>query len=394
MAFRLSHPGATTRPKHRHGRASASQKVTAALLAASMFFISGCGIGTQNPGSTSASSHSVVDEQTTKSELENLAQELKSNVSSDPKSLTGPSSAKNTPEVQPMVETPTPQLPVTFKDFKGDEVTVKSANRILALDLYGTLAQEVISLGLGDRLVGRVTSSTESSLAKLPLVTQNGHDLNADAILATNPDLVLWDKSNGPEEVVEQLRDAGVTVVVFDHERRMDKIIPQLKAVAQALGVQEAGDKVAERVQKDLDYALNTIKEIAPEGDKKLSMAFLYVRGNAGVFFILGKGSGADDLIAALEGRDVASEQGTRNIVPANSEALVKVNPDVILTMTHGVESTGGLDGFLARPGVAETNAGKSRRVVDMNDGQILSYGPNTPAVLLSLARAIYAPQR
>ncbi|PEN18959.1 hypothetical protein, partial [Acetobacter fabarum] len=112
----------------------------------------------------------MVDEQTTKSELENLAQELKSNVSSDPKSLTGPSSAKNTPEVQPMVETPTPQLPVTFKDFKGDEVTVKSANRILALDLYGTLAQEVISLGLGDRLVGRVTSSTESSLAKLPLV--------------------------------------------------------------------------------------------------------------------------------------------------------------------------------------------------------------------------------
>ena len=394
MAFRLSHPGATTRPKHRHGRTSASQKVTAALLAASMFFISGCGIGTQNPGSTSASSHSVVDEQTTKSELENLAQELKSNVSSDPKSLTGPSSAKNTPEVQPMVETPTPQLPVTFKDFKGDEVTVKSANRILALDLYGTLAQEVISLGLGDRLVGRVTSSTESSLAKLPLVTQNGHDLNADAILATNPDLVLWDKSNGPEEVVEQLRDAGVTVVVFDHERRMDKIIPQLKAVAQALGVQEAGDKVAERVQKDLDYALNTIKEVAPAGDKKLSMAFLYVRGNAGVFFILGKGSGADDLIAALEGRDVASEQGARNIVPANSEALVKVNPDVILTMTHGVESTGGLDGFLARPGVSETNAGKSRRVVDMNDGQILSYGPNTPAVLLSLARAIYAPQR
>ena len=112
-----------------------------------IFFISGCGIGTQNPGSTSASSHSVVDEQTTKSELENLAQELKSNVSSDPKSLTGPSSAKNTPEVQPMVETPTPQLPVTFKDFKGDEVTVKSANRILALDLYGTLAQEVAGFG-------------------------------------------------------------------------------------------------------------------------------------------------------------------------------------------------------------------------------------------------------
>lgn len=111
MAFRLSHPGATTRPRHRHGRASASQKVTAALLAASIFFISGCGIGTQNPGSTSASSHSVVDEQTTKSELENLAQELKSNVSSDPKSLTGPSSAKNTPKFSRWLRLPPRSFP-------------------------------------------------------------------------------------------------------------------------------------------------------------------------------------------------------------------------------------------------------------------------------------------
>ena len=54
-------------------------------------------------------------------------------------------------------------------------------------------------------------------------MTQNGHDLNAEAILATSPDLVLWDKSNGPIEIVDQLRAAGVTVVAFDHERRMDK---------------------------------------------------------------------------------------------------------------------------------------------------------------------------
>ena len=54
-----------------------------------------------------------------------------------------------------MVDTPTPQLPVTFKDYTGKEVTVKSAERILALDTYGTLAQDVIALGLGGRLVGR-----------------------------------------------------------------------------------------------------------------------------------------------------------------------------------------------------------------------------------------------
>ena len=188
---------------------------------------------------------------------------------------------------------------------------------------------------------------------------------------------MLWDKSNGPIEIVDQLRAAGVTVVVFDHESRMDKIIPQLKAVAQALGVPEAGEQVAARVQKDLDYALQVLKDVAPKGEQQVSFAFLYVRGTAGVFFVLGKG--------------VASEQNATNIIPATSEALVKLNPDVILTMSGGIKSTGGLDGFLARPGVGETNAGKNKRIIDMGDGQILSYGPNTPAVLLSLAKAAYS---
>lgn len=122
-------------------------------------------------------------------------------------------------------------------------------------------------------------------------------------------------------------------------------------------------------------------------------MAFLYVRGTAGVFFILGDGSGADDLISALGGYDVATADGASGTIPATSEALVRVNPELIITMSGGVESTGGIDGFFARPGVAETTAGQNQRVLTMADGQILSFGPNSAAVLLSLATAIYTQQ-
>ena len=144
----------------------------------------------RTPAASSSASQAVVDEQSTRTVLENLADQLRSSIAPDQKALRGPNSAADTPEIQPMVDTPTPAFPVTFKDFNGTEVTVKSADRVLALDLYGTLAQQMIALGLGGRLVGRVTSSTEQSLAHLPLVTQNGHDLNAEAILATSPDLV------------------------------------------------------------------------------------------------------------------------------------------------------------------------------------------------------------
>lgn len=346
---------------------------------------------TTGPTNTSGGNNSLSREQVHRTALQQAEDYLKANAVENPKSLTGLATAASVPDVLPIENPQAPQLPVTVTDFQGTEVTVASADRILALDMYGTLAQTVVALGLGDNLVGRVTSSTETTLADLPLVTQNGHDISAEAVLSLAPTVVLMDTTNGPLEITEQLRSAGVTVVHFDPSRSLSQVVPQIEAVAQALGVPDAGTQLGARVQAEIDSALATIAEVAPQDSAhKVGMAFLYVRGTAGIFFILGDGSGADELITALGGRDVASEGGASGTVPANAEALSRANPDLILTMTGGVESTGGIEAFFARPGVAETTAGANQRVVDMADGQILSFGPNSAAVLLSLATAIY----
>jgi iron complex transport system substrate-binding protein len=107
---------------------------------------------------------------------------------------------------------------------------------------------------------------------------------------------------------------------------------------------------------------------------------------------MFGQGSGADSLIDALDGVDVASEAGINGFTPLNAEALAKTKPDVILMMTLGLQSVGGVDGALKLPGVAETPAGQRRRIVDMSDYQVLSFGPLTAEVIDALARAIYAP--
>ena len=66
----------------------------------------------------------------------------------------------------------------------------------------------------------------------------------------------------------------------------------------------------------------------------------------------------------------MASEQNATNIILATSEALVKLNPDVILTMSGGIKSTGGLTvSWLARVW-GETTAGKNKRIIDMGDGR------------------------
>ncbi|WP_353065709.1 ABC transporter substrate-binding protein [Arcanobacterium hippocoleae] len=115
------------------------------------------------------------------------------------------------------------------------------------------------------------------------------------------------------------------------------------------------------------------------------------MRGTAGVFFIFGgEEYGAIDLIEGVGGVDIAAKTGITGLTPANAESLLAMNPEVIFTMTGGLESTKGMEGLLARPGVSSTIAGKKQRVVAIPDGLSLAFGPQTGDVLLAVARALY----
>lgn len=64
--------------------------------------------------------------------------------------------------------------------------------------------------------------------------------------------------------------------------------------------------------------------------------------------------------------------------------------PDVILMMSKGLESVGGVDGLVEIPGIRETPAGMDRRVVDLEDGVLLSFGPRTPLVIDVLVERLH----
>lgn len=309
----------------------------------------------------------------------------------DPHALTGVSEVEDIPDPQPIDGSFAQQLPVTVTDVEGNAVTVTDTSRILALDINGTLSRTVIALGYSESLVGRTVSSTEAQLADLPVVTENGHSLNTEAILALAPTLIIADRSIGPAEALDQIRSSGIPVVLVDPDRSIDTTDELIGTVAQALGVPAAGQALAERTDAQTDAALEQIAEWTP--DTPLDIAFLYVRGTAGVFFILGADEGADDLITAVGGNDVASAHGITTTTSANAESLVALDPEVIFVMKDGLASTDGLDGLLARAGVAQTRAGAHSRVISIPDGISLSFGPQTGEVLLAVARALYGVQ-
>lgn len=308
-----------------------------------------------------------------------------------PFECTGPATAESQPAATPIAERPASALPVTYTDITGQPVEITDTSRILALDSYGTLASTVYSLGFGDRLVGRDVSTGIPALGDLPLVTHNGHELNGEAILDLAPTLVITDYSIGPLEVQLQLIDSGIPVVIMSDQRSRAEIGPQIQAVAEVLGVPELGRQLAAQVEGQIAEVEADIAEMVPaDPADRLRMVFLYMRGNAGVYYWFGDGSGADDLIEDLGGIDVASEVGLQGMRPINAEGLVRADPDMFLMMTHGLESVGGVDGLQNVPGIADTTAGINSCVVDMSDYQILSFGPQFPATLAALADAVY----
>jgi iron complex transport system substrate-binding protein len=313
----------------------------------------------------------------------------------DPRTATGQSTAcLSSHAIEPVTVDDDPTLPVTVTDAEGHEVEVTDVSRILAVDISGTIAATVFGLGLGDNVVGRDSSTTFDGTADLPVVTKTGHTLNAEAILEIAPTVMLTDTTIGPKEVRQQLRDAGIAVVVISGERRIDTADDLVAEIAGALGVPTRGTALAEQLTADIDSAIAEVAAVTPgTASDRPRMLFLYVRGSANVYYIFGRDSGADSLIDAVGGIDVASEIGWEGMKPMTAEALVAAEPDVLVMMTDGLSSVGGVDGLIERiPALAQTPAGANGRVVDMADAEILSFGPRTADVIRALARAVYAP--
>ncbi|NWN87310.1 MAG: ABC transporter substrate-binding protein [Micrococcaceae bacterium] len=318
----------------------------------------------------------------------------------DPRSYEGPSTAV-LPDaaIDPITENPEQSLPTTVTSYGQDgteqPVEITDTSRVVALDMSGSIAASIWALGFSDTVVGVDQSTTFPGTEDIETVTSGGHTVNAEAIIGLDPDVVITDGSIGPRDVVEQLSDVGITVVFVENTPSFEGAEELTRQVAAVYGAPEVGQQLAEQISNDIDAKIAEISDLVPEKqDDKVRMLFLYLRGNAGVYYMFGSESGADDLISALGGVDVAQELGWAGMKPMTDEALVAANPDLILTMSGGIDSVEGIEGLLAeKPAVAVTKAGENQRIVDMNDGQILSFGPRSADVLDALARAVYAPE-
>ncbi len=242
-------------------------------------------------------------------------------------------------------------------------------------------AEIIASLGYKNILVGRDVASTLPSLKSIP-IDESGMQVSAEAVLSQHPDLVFIDSNTSPLTALSILKSAGIKLVSVPSAFTLADIYPKERLIASTLGVPKAGHILEAQISA-LKFPKTHIK-----------VAFLYLRGTASIYLIGGLGSGADSILKADGFIDVGASTLKNPFNALTAEELITLQPDVLLLMSKGLVSVGGISGLVQIPGIAQTSAGKNKRIVTVDDSLLLSFGPRTIPMAKALRPLLIAASK
>ena len=245
----------------------------------------------------------------------------------------------------------------------------------------GNITETVFALGMGDRVVGACASSMHpEAVEAIPKVGYRSN-LNAEGVLSLSPDLVIATDEAGPEDVMEQIRAAGVRIEMVPSDRTLDGAIDRTTRIAELLNASEAGEGLVSAIRSGI-ASVPTSDADAPA---KPRVMFIYVARKTSM--VAGTGTAAEAMIALAGGINAVTE--FEEFKPINPEAIVEANPDFILLDDSGLKSIGGIDGVLALPGVSQTVAGTKRQIIAMDKTLLLGFGPRLADGAVELAQLL-----
>ena len=256
------------------------------------------------------------------------------------------------------------------------------ASRIVSIG--GSITEIVYALGEEDRLIARdQTSIYPDAAKKLPDVGYI-RQLSPEGVLSVNPDLVIALEGYGPPEARQVIDAAGVPIAVIPEAYDGAGIVAKIEATAKALGAETKGEKLATKVQADLDAAADAAAAVETPAKVLFVLAL-----RDGRIMAAGAHSHAQSIIEMAGAENALS--GFDGYKPVTDEAVLAAAPDVILLMDRGINENHDTQdaALLALPAVSATPAGKNKALIRMDGQYLLGFGPRTAQAARDLASRI-----
>ena len=254
-------------------------------------------------------------------------------------------------------------------------------SRIVAIG--GSVTEIVYALGEEGRLVGRDSTSFYAQEAlKLP-DTGYIRALSPEGVLSLNPDLILMLDGAGPPPALEALKAAGVPIVTIPEGFDGKAIVDKIDAVGAALGVEDKAKALEGKVAAALDKAVAS----SAEAGRKARVMFV-LSPRQGRLMVSGSKTQADGIIRMAGAENVLAD--IEGYKPVSDEAVIAAAPDVILMIGGTGDHSASDETVLQLPAIAQTPAGKAKRIVRMDGMYLLGFGPRTADAIVSLHEALY----
>ena len=263
----------------------------------------------------------------------------------------------------------------------GDAVLVDDTSRIVSLG--GAVTEIVFALGYGKKVVGVDASSSYPEAVNDIAKVSYHRRLSAEGIISLAPTLVIATTEAGPPEVIQQLKGAGVTILILPHEPTVECTIEKIQIIGSALNKEKEAAEIIAKINKDLIQ----VKSLNKKQINKQKVIFIYARGQ-GNLMVAGKETAANTMVE-LAGA-VNAVQDYKGYKPLTAEAVVAAAPDVILLIDSGLLSIGGAEKIWSIPGISLTPAGKSKRYEAVDGLRFLGFGTRVTQAALELNRLLY----
>jgi iron complex transport system substrate-binding protein len=259
------------------------------------------------------------------------------------------------------------------------------ADRSKIVAIGGSITEIVYALGQEGHLAARDSTSTYPERARMLPDVGYMRQLSPEGVLSVNPTGILALQGSGPREAVDVLKKASVPFIEVPERYDNAGIVEKIRIVGKALGADAKAETLAKEVEAKLIAAETRTASIE---QRKRVLFVLSMQG--GKVLAAGSQTAADGIIRLAGGLNAV--EGFSGYKQLSDEAIVTTRADVILMMSNAGPPVADAELF-GNPAIAATPAGVSRKLIRIDGGYLLGFGPRTADAINDLAVSLYGAQ-
>ncbi|UTF53095.1 PGF-CTERM-anchored ABC transporter substrate-binding protein [Natronosalvus rutilus] len=217
------------------------------------------------------------------------------------------------------------EYPIELEDATGEQLTLEEPPESIVA-LYPSDAQLVYSVGAEDRLegmpMGPYTEGLETE-GKTDITADDGVTPVVEEIIALEPDVVLAaNVVTFEEDKLNQLRDAGIDVYVFDSSSSVDDVRSAVEITGQLTGACDSSDVTLEWMDERLSIIEGAL------ADEPRPSALYAMDGEV---YTTGTGTFQHEILTTAGVENVAANAGIEGWGIISDETIIDEDPEWIL---------------------------------------------------------------